>query len=123
MQKNFISKLALEKTVKTKCIKCGRTYINYNDLCTTCRGIKANPFHVLNCLDDGIDIGKEQDLIYNEIEERHHRDFPLDRKPQRRKALPKTGKGLNLKNHPYPDYILKKIEKNRTSNIVDVGEE
>jgi len=46
--------------MKTKCIKCGTTYINLNDLCTTCRGVKQNPFDMLENLDDGINLDEEQ---------------------------------------------------------------
>ncbi len=30
-------------TIKLKCTKCGRTYVNYNDLCPICRGVEPNP--------------------------------------------------------------------------------
>ena len=39
-----------------KCVKCGRTYINTNDLCTVCRGKKPNPFDILENIDDEIEL-------------------------------------------------------------------
>jgi hypothetical protein len=61
--------------IKTKCIQCGRTYINYNDLCTVCRKVESNPFDIFNDI-DAIDIGKEQDIIHSEHAEQDDRDFP-----------------------------------------------
>jgi len=52
--------------MKTKCVKCGRTYINTNDLCTVCRGKKPNPFDILDHIDEEIELnlspreGKEE---------------------------------------------------------------
>lgn len=59
-------------TIKTKCIKCGRTYIHYNDVCTVCRKVPPNPFDVFNNL-DSIDIDKELDIIYDEIDEENRK--------------------------------------------------
>ncbi len=52
----LIHKRYKKKTMKTKCVKCGRTYINTNDLCTVCRGKKPNPFDILENIDDEIEL-------------------------------------------------------------------
>ena len=52
----LIHKRYRKKTMKTKCVKCGRTYINTNDLCTVCRGKKPNPFDILDHIDDEIEL-------------------------------------------------------------------
>ena len=102
-------------SIKTKCIQCGRTYTHYHDLCTVCRKVESDPF---DHIDDGIDLDKEQDLIYDEIEEHD----PLERKKQRKHVIHHKG-GISLKNYPYPDSILRHIERNRMKNVVDVGGE
>ncbi len=60
-------------TIKTKCVRCGRTYINYNDLCTACRGAKQNdsPLHI----DDAIDLDRDQQDISEEIEAQRLKDY------------------------------------------------
>jgi hypothetical protein len=115
----------MSDVIKTKCIQCGRTYINYHDLCTICRGVKSND--VLDHIDDGIDIEKEQDMIYNEIEYQTRKDYPLK---HRTKYERKVFKGFNLKDMPYPKAIQMRIEENRIQaekkreeNIIDVGDE
>lgn len=55
-------------TIKIKCTECGRTYIHYNDVCTVCRKKAPNPFDVFNNL-DSVDIDKELDIMYDEIDE------------------------------------------------------
>jgi hypothetical protein len=115
----------MSDAIKTKCIQCGRTYINYNDLCTVCRGVKRND--ILDHIDDGINIEKEQDMIYNEIEYQTRKDYPL---PHRTTVERKVFKGFDLKKMEYPRAILMRIEENRIQaqkeseeNIIDVGDE
>ena len=73
------------------CKSCGTPYNYIYDTCPKCRGVKR-PDNPLDHIDDGIDINKEQDLIYNEIDERMKRENPVvirgkKEKKRRRKKL------------------------------------
>ncbi len=67
---------------KVTCEICNRPYLYFvwafasdRKVCHRC--IHKRPQSILDGLDDRIDIDKEQDLIYDEIEERERRDNPV----------------------------------------------
>lgn len=73
---------------KTNCEECGKEYIYFTwapgskrRYCRPClkKGRAEHGFDCINDGDDPIDIDAEQDMIYNEIEERQRRDYPRDR--------------------------------------------
>jgi Zn-finger nucleic acid-binding protein len=102
----------------SKCVGCGKEYNHYYNTCPKCRGFTHDG--ILDHIDDGIDLNREQDIIYTEIEEREQRDSPRER-PVR---LPKRkSKGFDISKMPYPESILKQIAKNKEAKIIDVGDE
>ncbi len=83
----------------TTCDMCGKTYKFFiwafgsdKNLCRKC--VTNRPQAYLDSI-DVIDISKEHDIIYDEIEERHHRDNPRQRKQK------VTNKSQHLSRYAY----------------------
>ncbi len=49
------------------------------DYCDKHKNMPINNSNLLDYIDDGIDLDKEQDEIYNEIETRNRKDYPKGR--------------------------------------------
>ncbi len=107
-------------SIKTKCV-CGRTYINYNDLCTVCRKVEQKPFDMLSYIGDGIDIDKEQEIIYTEISEQDQQDFPRDNRV--RSEMKKTHLSSSQFRRLLRDQdreTINRFRKNQKGSAIDV---